>query len=131
MIAISQHETLWAIYLIGAILTLTWKWLRYCLTGVYRLKKGFWKSSREWFEIVTLDSQVSWITTIAAVWFLGSVVIDRVGLNWFIGGGFVGIPNTKSFAFLIGSMSEMLAPALVKWITAKFKVGTPEEKDHD
>lgn len=81
--------------------------------------------------MATLDSQVSWITTIAAVWFLGSVTIDHVGLNWFLGGGFLGIPNTKSFAFLIGSMSEMLAPALVKWIAAKFNANPSAEKDHD
>lgn len=117
-----MHTQEWVFYLAGAVLTLAWKWQRYC----YESKgKGipFWKASGQWWEFTTAGSQVSWIATVGVVWLIGSFYIDKVGLDWLTGDTrklFEGIPLNASTAFLVGGMAELLSPMLAKKLLSKF-----------
>jgi hypothetical protein len=114
-----NHHIGYIWYLAGALLTLVWKWQRYC----YESKgKGvpFWKASREWFELITFGSRMSWAVTIGIVWVVGSVVVEKSGAAWLFGGSIlVDMPVTPPFLFLIGALAEMLCPAAAKWICSK------------
>jgi hypothetical protein len=108
----------WAWYTFGILLTLVWKWQRFC----YEAKGAgvpFWKSSGVWFETVTLGSRISWAVTLGIVWVIGSVVITKTGAGWLFGGVFMDMPVAPPFLFLIGALAEMTLPALAKWICSK------------
>lgn len=112
------QPVLWFWYLLGAILCLAWKWQRYC----YESKGSgisFWAASKKWLEIYTLESQVSWIVTIGAVWVIGTLYIERIGLQWLFDGAIMEIPAAPAMAFLLGSLAELIAPAFVKWALSK------------
>jgi hypothetical protein len=105
-------------YLAGAFATLAWKWQRYC----YENKgKGvpFWKASKEWFELITFGSRMSWAVTVGIVWVIGSVIITKTGAAWLFGGVFMDMPVTPPFLFLIGALAELTVPALAKWLCSK------------
>ena len=116
----------WFWYLAGAIVTLVWKWQRYC----YEQKapsgtsgKTYWQASREWFELETVGSQVSWAATIGGVWLLGTVMITKKGADWLAGGIFLGVPVMAPMSFFIGGIAEMIIPGFTKWIVSKFGGG--------
>lgn len=113
-----EHQAEWLWYLAGAICCLLWKWQRYCYEsrghGI-----SFWKASREWFELHTFGSQASWVATIGVVWVIGAVYVDRVGVEWMFDGILKFIPVHVSFAFLLGVLAELSAPAAVKWLATK------------
>ena len=69
----------------------------------------------EWFEIVTIDSKISWLVTIFAVWGVGTIYITGTGLNWIWGGRLAGIPVCDPLAGLLGILAEYLIPAAFKW----------------
>ena len=115
----------------GAIAALAWKWQRY----IYESKgKGIalWPATKEWFEIETYQSKVSWIATFTLVWFVGGCYIHQVGLSWLLGGIFLGMPVMPSGAAMLGVLLENLAPAFLKWIMSKIpdsiqnQIGTAE-----
>jgi hypothetical protein len=113
---------LWIWYMAGAIATLLWKWQRY----VYESKGrgiAWWPATKEWFEITTYKSKVSWIATFALVWFVGGCYIHQIGLSWLMGGIFLGMPVMPSGAALLGVLLEHLAPAFLKWIMGKIPIG--------
>jgi len=122
---------LWLWYAAGILLTLAWKWQRYC----YAMKTrpgdgeaqpsnnppvGFWDSSLEWWKSETLGSQVSWGATLGGAWVIGFAMINRSGMESFLGGAFMSVPNVPPMIFFIGSVQEMIVPALMKWIVRKF-----------
>lgn len=119
----------WLTYLCGAIVTLIWKWQRYCYdkkgTGIPPRK--FWDSSLEWWELQTVGSQISWAMTIGIVWALGSVIISQIGSAWFLDGALVNVPRTAPFLFLYGSIAEMAVPAVGKWICSKIPFASFDE----
>jgi hypothetical protein len=109
-----MHKSEWICYLIGAIVTLAWKLSRY----VYFEKKSgkpAGQSVIEWFFEKSGDNLVSWGTTIGAVWVIGSVYINQIGLfDWKIP-----LPLDNGIAFFLGALMEMIAPSLAKWLTQK------------
>ena len=110
-----KNKIAWIWYSLGILFTLIWKWQRYC----YEQKgKGvkFWTASKEWFEIVTLGSRVSWGVTIGIAWVIGSVIITKTGAAWLFNGFLLDIPVNPPFLFLLGALAEMTLPALAKWI---------------
>lgn len=111
----------WFWYLAGAIVTLIWKWQRHCYAN--RSTVGFWRASREWFELETLGSQVSWGATIGGVWLIGTTLIEKTGAAWLAGGIFMDVPVYAPLCFFIGSITEMIIPAFTKWIVGKFGGG--------
>jgi len=116
-----QHLSEWICYLAGALICLAWKWQRYCYES---RGKGipFWKASREWFEIHTLGSQVSWAATVGVVWVIGAAYIERIGLEGLFGGVMTALPLHCSLAFAIGAFAELIAPAAAKWLAAKIAI---------
>jgi hypothetical protein len=112
------NKIAWMWYSLGIVLTLIWKWQRYCYT-----QKGtgvkFWDASKEWFEITTFGSKVSWGVTIGIAWVIGSVLITKTGAAWLFNGVLLDVPVTPPFLFLLGSLAEMTLPALAKWICSK------------
>lgn len=116
----------WFWYLFGALVTLAWKWQRYC----YESKgKGisFGDASKEWFELVTLKSRVSWGATMGVVWALGTVIVDKVGASWLFGGVFMDMPVAPPFLFTAGALSEMTVPSFAKWIYSRIFNGGETE----
>ncbi len=108
----------WLIYSIGILLTLVWKWQRYCYENMHTgtPPRKFWDSSCEWFELQTVGSQISWGITLGIVWGIGSVIITGVGSPWFLGGALANVPKTAPFLLLYGSLAELFVPAVGKWI---------------
>jgi hypothetical protein len=109
----------WCWYLAGAILTLLWKWQRYCYESRGR-GTPYWRASREWFELETVGSQVSWGATVGGVWLLGTVIITKQGADWLAGGVFMDVPVMAPVSFFIGALAEMIVPAAAKWLVARF-----------
>jgi hypothetical protein len=105
----------WAFYLLGALLTLAWKLSKYI-----REQKAAGRPARqaiiEWFFEASAENAVSWITTIAVVWVIGDCYLRRVPFLWDYLGQW---PVEKSIAFLLGSIIEIIAPNVSKWILAK------------
>lgn len=113
-----HNQAGWIWYLVGAIITLIWKWQRYC----YESKgKGvpFWKASREWFELVTFGSKISWGVTIGIVWVIGAVAVDKVGAKWVFNGALLDMPTEPPFLMLIGALAELAVPWFAKWLCSK------------
>jgi len=113
------HQTEWTWYILCAIAALVWKCFRYCYIGAFRLGKPWSRCLREWFELVTIDSQISWMATCFLVWGFGSAFITGVGFSWIFGGALAGIPVTAWSAGLFGVLMENIAPAFLKWIFSK------------
>lgn len=113
----NAHPSEWIWYLLGAFLTLIWKWGRYCLIGRRSLAKPLRMSTREWFLERSRENAVSWITTIGFVWALGVLYIDRV--TWGMVAWMNDIPVVDAYAFLLGSIAELAAPAAAKWAVSK------------
>lgn len=108
----------WAWYIIGVIAALAWKCRRYCYESKGKgISMG--KATREWFELETIGSKVSWITTIAIVLVVGTAAVDKIGAAWLFGGILLGMPVTPPFMFMTGSMAEMIAPSVAKWLYSK------------
>ena len=116
----------WFWYTFGILLTLVWKWQRYCYES-----KGtglpFWKASIKWFELITFGSKISWAVTLGIVWVIGSVIITKTGAGWLFGGVFLDMPVAPPFLFLIGALAEMTLPWLVKWLCSKIPGGNQNE----
>jgi len=106
----------WIMYLLGALLALAWKWQRYCYEAKGR-SIPFWQASREWFELETFESKTSWLITVAVVWVIGAVYIDRLDFEWIA--TLAILPEHVSVAFLLGIVAEMIAPAIGKRIINK------------
>lgn len=105
----------WFFYLLGAVLTLAWKWWVWCRTGRH-LGKTIRQSTREWLDTSLAVDKASWITTVAVVWVFGSVYIGRVAFMW---EWVQAIPVERSIAFMFGSLMEYIAPNAVKWVISK------------
>jgi hypothetical protein len=120
-----QHDQ-WIIYSIGILLSLTWKWQRFCysLKGTGNPPREFWDSSKEWFELQTIGSQISWGITIGIVWGIGSVIINKVGTSWFLGGALANVPTNIPFLLLYGSLAELFVPTVGKWICSLIPFAT-------
>ena len=105
-----SHKWAWFFYLLGALLTLAWKFVRYI-----HASKGhgddFKKATMEWFFEDSIDNTVSWVTTIGAVWTFGAVYINRVVVFW---DWLNVIPVENSIAFFFGGLMELLAPTITK-----------------
>lgn len=110
----------WWWYIGAALLTLGWKCARYVYIGVVRGDRPWRSCLREWLEIQTIDSQVSWIASVAVVWAGGALLLSGAGAMVF--GEWVGrLPVAPWSAALAGSIMEYAAPATAKWLTAKFR----------
>jgi hypothetical protein len=114
-----QHRSEWVWYICCAVLTIVWKCFVYCYIGVVRMRKPLKQCIREWFELVTIDSKVSWLATILFVWVIGSVYISGIGIDWLFGGVLAGIPVCNPIAGLLGVLAEYTAPAGIKWLASK------------
>jgi len=108
----------WFWYLAGAFVTLLWKWQRYCYEAKGR-GIPFARATRQWLEVETLGSKVSWGATIGGVWLLGTVIITKQGADWLAGGIFLNVPVMAPMSFFIGSLAEMIIPSVTKWLLAK------------
>lgn len=80
----------------------------------------FWKASWQWFELETIGAKLSWGATWGGAWLLGYVLITHNGAEWIFGSALAGIPDFPPFLFFIGSIQELIVPALTKKIAAKF-----------
>jgi hypothetical protein len=116
-VVLHSREWLWVIYLLGAFCALLFKWCVWVYKGKKVLGKPILLSSREWFSFSLLEEQASWVTTIGVVWFVGAVYIDKVMVLW---DWLTILPSDDSFAFLIGSLMEFIAPNITKWAVNKF-----------
>ena len=115
-------SALWYWYISFALLALCWKCARYIYIGTVRNNR-LWRSClREWFEIHTIDSQVSWIATLVIVWAGGALLLSGAGEKVF-GGWFERIPVAPWSAALAGALMEYAAPAALKYIISKFHGG--------
>jgi len=105
----------WLFYFIGFTATLMWKWLSYCFD---KRNEGlsFKQRSLNWLEIKTLGSKVSWGATIGGVWLLGSIFITNNGVEWLASGIMEDVTKLNAFKFFIGSLAELIVPALSKKI---------------
>lgn len=113
----SPQEGLWMAYLVGAILTLVWKWFRSCWYETKKSNVSMKDATLQWFFEASAANTTSWVTTFGIVWAFGAVYIDQVTWSWF---SWVGsIPANNAIAFLMGSLMEMLAPAVVKLVASK------------
>jgi hypothetical protein len=82
---------------------------------------------KEWFFDKSAENAVSWITTIAIVWFFGVYYIS--GIDFKIIPFLRGIPVHSSFAFLLGSVMEYAAPNAAKWLLSKLPGGGNDSFD--
>jgi hypothetical protein len=118
---------IWFSYILGAILTLGFKYAKYLYDGnkTGTTSAGHpweWKDATvEWFFEGSIANGVSWVTTIGVVWVFGSAYITRI--EWLFGDYLQSIPLDYGIAFLLGSLMELIAPAAVKWIVSKFPFG--------
>ena len=112
-----NHASEWFFYLLGAFLTLAWKWAKYCYQNPTRSLR---QNSIVWFFEDSKENYVSWVTTIGIVWALGVSYITHV--EWMMAGFFTAIPVQDGFAFFLGSLMELMAPATIKWIISKLPV---------
>lgn len=112
-----HHHNIWIAYFIGAVLTLTGKYVRYCYEG-NKINKSLSVCTKEWFFENTLSNGASWATTIGIVWSGGYLYINR--LVFFM---VPSIPVDVPIAFLIGSLMESFAPDIVKWIARQMPFG--------
>jgi hypothetical protein len=117
---VESDHAVWVSYLLGAGLTLFYKWARYVWVGCSKKRKTIARASAEWFFEDTVSNSLSWITTVGAVWVFGAAYINRV--VWLFGSWPQGIPVDLSIAFFLGSLLEILAPAAVKWVVAQIPV---------
>ena len=113
---------MWYWYISFALLALLWKLARYIYVGVVRDNRLWRACMREWFEIHTIDSQVSWIATLAIVWAGGALLLSDAGGKVF-GEWFERIPIAPWSAALAGSVMEYAAPSALKFIVSKFHGG--------
>ncbi len=115
-----RDRSAWVWYLVGAFLTLVWKWARWVRTGM-TMGNGVRQSTREWLDVSLLQDRISWATTVGIVWTVGSVAIDKavtgVGVPWI--DRLLALPMFDPAAFLLGTLMEFLAPALAKWALSK------------
>jgi hypothetical protein len=115
-----SHHSEWTAYILGALLVLLIKWGKFVYYAALKDNKHIHDATLEWFFEKTFDNITSWITTIAAVWVVGSIYIDRaISVT-----GLSDMPVVNSFAFLLGSLMEMTAPAIVKWTLSKLPIPT-------
>jgi hypothetical protein len=116
-----SNKSAWLFYLLGAFLTLGWKFIRYV-----RTEKQHGRPARdaiaEWFFEDSVDNTTSWFTTVSIVWCAGAVLIDlreREGIFQWI----AVVPLHIAVAFAFGGLMELAAPSiaknLVKWIISK------------
>lgn len=101
----------WVAYLAGAGLTLTWKYVRYVLQRP--IGKSVKQVTLEWMFEPSNANASSWVATVAVVWVVGGIYIDRVA--FLFGQELTGVPLHPSVAFFLGVIAEMLAPTAVKW----------------
>lgn len=108
------HKSEWVAYILGAFLTLAYKYARYLyLTGKDGVPKR--QATLEWFLEPSRENAVSWAVTIGAVWVGGSIYVDKaISVT-----GLSDLPVLDSLAFLLGSMMETTAPAIAKWLASK------------
>ena len=111
-------KSAWVSYILGAGLTLLWKWGLAVYHG-RRLGKTVKEISCEWFFESSRANTSSWVATIGGVWLAGSIYIDHVVDIT----GLTSLPVADSFAFCLGSAMEFTVPAIFKWITAKLPGG--------
>lgn len=114
----NPHIVQWIWYIAGILITLAWKWQRYCYESKGR-GIPFWKASREWFELETVGSKVSWGATWGGAWLIGTVLITREGADWLFGGLLANAPNIPPMIFFVGAVQEMIVPAVMKWIVGR------------
>ena len=117
-------KSAWIAYLLGAFLTVAGKWALWCYHGC-KMGKSIRESSGQWFFESSTENAVSWTATIGGVWLLGSIYIDRA----IIITGLSSLPVIDSLAFLLGSLMEFTAPAVVKWVISKLPLQQPIQKD--
>ncbi len=120
---VDRHIDDWFCYVLGAALTLFYKWASY----VYARKKsgvGMKQASIEWFFEPSASNVTSWVTTIAIVWLGGTVYIYKVDLGW---AWIQMIPIMAPISFTLGVLMEMCAPAVAKWIMKKLPVDFGED----
>jgi hypothetical protein len=108
----------WFFYLLGAFLTLVLKYINY-IRGAKAHGKTMKQASIEWFIEPSASNAFSWVTTIGIVWCIGALYIDRIMTISTISD----IPVAKCFSFTLGSLMEIIAPNVVKWLVAKFPGG--------
>jgi hypothetical protein len=107
----ASHFAAWTWYLIGAVITLLWKLVRYLRTNK-RNGIPVWEAFGTWVFEDSLDNTISWTTTIGAVWVFGSIWIEKV---WDIG-IITSVPVHNSLAFFFGGLMELVAPEVAKQI---------------
>ena len=109
-----SHKSEWFSYILGALLTLAYKYARY----IYASKKAsvpMRQATLEWFLEPSRENGVSWAASIGAVWVCGSLYIDKA-IQFT---GITELPVIHSVAFTLGALAEQTAPAIAKWIAAK------------
>lgn len=103
-------------YWLGAVLTLITKWWVYVRKGK-KLGNTTWGATKEWFFEASTQNAASWVATFAAVWGGGVIYIEQLPFPYL--DGLFGLPHHRSIAFLLGSVMELAAPSLVKWLIRK------------
>lgn len=111
---------IWIWYGVGAFLTLVWKLALYLYRG-RKADRQYGAMLGEWFFEASKENATSWITTLAVVWAFGFLYIGNHVIQ---GAEFIDkIPDAPPFAFLLGSLMELAAPAAAKWVLGKLPGG--------
>jgi hypothetical protein len=122
-----MQSHMWGWYLLGAFMALFAKYSTFLFIGLSRKGQKFLPTSKAWFEIVTIDSQVSWLASVAVVWLIGAMYIRQIGISWLFGGALLGLPVFREMCFLLGVLAEYVAPGFLKWLLVK-KLGISDDK---
>ena len=116
---VPKHSDEWALYIIGILLALLWKWFCYVRTGwAMDPAKTTGASTKEWFLEPSLNNGASWATTFGVLWVFGDCYINGVQL---LGPWLNAIPVVKSVSFLLGTLTEYLVPGMTKWVINKIR----------
>ena len=122
----SAHRVEWAAYITAAVLTLVYKFCKYLYDNrrIWMNAHGGGENSGDvlkpwpmrravfgWFFEGSADNAVSWITTIGVVWVGGYLYLSSSLMD--------SVPVHPSIAFLFGSLAEMTAPEVSKYIASK------------
>jgi len=122
----SAHRAEWAAYLGAAWLTLGYKFAKYLYDNrkLWMAAHGGaedtgdvlkpWPMRRavfQWFFEGSAGNAVSWITTVGVVWVGGYLYLSSSLMDT--------LPVHPSIAFLLGSLAEMTAPEVSKYLVGK------------
>ncbi len=116
-----SHTELWIWYILGAFLTLLFKYASYVYHGA-KMQHDIWISTKEWVLERTIENAASWVASLgnfAIAWTFGKAYISRWTLWGFLGS----LPLDIAISFTLGVAIEIEAPNIMKWLVKQLPGG--------